>query len=267
MRFLTLIITGLVLGGCAQIPEVMAMREVVTPEGWQATAFYNNGILISEEVDTQNDGRPDLWRYYEKGLVVREEFDLNFDGAVDTQKFYDENGVLIRLMVDADHNGSFESITEYDPKKNGQMRAPARSSASTTASQLSQQDNQPEEAQPAQQQPVSAEPATNETGQGEGKLTLEQMFQSNNQQMTTPAQSDPRTIGEVPSVAPIEPVQGQNVAPVTETPPAPVAPAQEENGSIVRPIQPPAGYTQPAPARTGIVPGPIFHHPSEGLED
>lgn len=245
MRCITLLVTGLILCGCAQMPEVLTMREITTAEGWQGKAFYRNGILTSEELDTLgNDGRPDLWRYYESGLIVREDFDTSLNGVVDTVKHYDEKGILVKLMVDTNHDGSFDSVTIYDPRASAPASAAARSEGASTSTAP--------ELQPRQA----------DSGQADAnrRLTLQDMFDSNNQSLSTQQRIDAQPPQDIP---PVMPVRDEAIAPVA---PTGVTPAG--SGSIIQPIAPPAGQPTPsAPTRTGIVPGPIFHHPSESLGD
>ena len=51
--------------------------------------FYRRDALIREEIDTNHDGRVDLWVYLEGGVyVVRWERDTNHDGYIDKVRVY-----------------------------------------------------------------------------------------------------------------------------------------------------------------------------------
>ena len=63
--------------GCGLQPEVLAMRDVVSPEGYPGRAFFRNGVLASEELDSKGNGKVDLWRYYINNHLTREDFDTN----------------------------------------------------------------------------------------------------------------------------------------------------------------------------------------------
>ena len=53
-------------------------------------------VLVRRELDTNFDGRVDIWTWFnEDGSKLREQFDLDFDGRVDVIDHY-EKGVLTR---------------------------------------------------------------------------------------------------------------------------------------------------------------------------
>ncbi|TVQ39356.1 MAG: hypothetical protein EA384_06930 [Spirochaetaceae bacterium] len=53
--------------------------------------FYRREALIREEIDTNHDGRIDLWVYIEGGVyIVRYERDTNHDGTIDFVRRFDE---------------------------------------------------------------------------------------------------------------------------------------------------------------------------------
>ena len=46
--------------------------------------------LFSNEVDSNQDGKPDYWIFNDGGKLIRTESDSNFDGKVDTWTFYED---------------------------------------------------------------------------------------------------------------------------------------------------------------------------------
>jgi len=85
-------------------PKRMRMKENVrSPEGWPGIRYLENGIVVSEELDSlERDNRYDLWRYYTKGRLTRELRDMNRDGLIDLEIQYSQK------------NGFIESIRRFE---------------------------------------------------------------------------------------------------------------------------------------------------------
>jgi len=45
--------------------------------------YYENGKLIREELDTNNDNKIDIWIYISDGYIYKIEKDTNYDGKID----------------------------------------------------------------------------------------------------------------------------------------------------------------------------------------
>ncbi|MFO7731086.1 MAG: hypothetical protein R6V86_10000 [Spirochaetia bacterium] len=52
--------------------------------------MYDHGVLIQRAIDSNADGKIDIWVYLEEGVyIARYEEDTNFDGTMDKVKNYD----------------------------------------------------------------------------------------------------------------------------------------------------------------------------------
>ncbi len=81
-------------------------------------ARSNPGVLGDRPahgvVDRNRDGRIDHWIYREDGEIVREVFDEDSDGRPDRVLVYDLASHRVRRVEeDTDHDGSFDSWTDY----------------------------------------------------------------------------------------------------------------------------------------------------------
>lgn len=70
-----------------------------------------------EQVDVNNDGRPDIKRVYDGGHEICRISDLNRDGKPDMFEYYDAAGNLRRREADYDDNGVVNSIEIYENGK------------------------------------------------------------------------------------------------------------------------------------------------------
>ncbi len=105
----------LLLTGCQQGPSrLSADRDAVSPEGWQGTRFYENGVVIAEQFDAHdNDDRIDLWRTYAMGELLSEEVDRDTDGRIDLRRRFAERQ-LIETEEDTDFDGRMDQWAQYD---------------------------------------------------------------------------------------------------------------------------------------------------------
>jgi hypothetical protein len=71
---------------------------------------FIKGRLAEVQVDTNYDGRPDEWKYYSNGKLVRVKRDTNFDGKADVWEIY-RDGHLERMGVDVDGD---EHVDRWD---------------------------------------------------------------------------------------------------------------------------------------------------------
>jgi hypothetical protein len=84
-----------------------AIKEKILPDG-----------LVLEEVDLNNDGRPEMFNHYRTRadaprLLVRKDADLNSDGRVDVRSWYDEAGLLELEEFDGDFDGQIDLWDHY----------------------------------------------------------------------------------------------------------------------------------------------------------
>lgn len=74
---------------------------------------YMGRVLVCREVDTNYDGLKDLVRTYDKrGLRLTENADSNYDGRLDTWSVY-SNGRIGRQSLDKDHDGKVDEVRHY----------------------------------------------------------------------------------------------------------------------------------------------------------
>ena len=51
--------------------------------------FYENGVLVRHEIDSNFDSLPDIWVYLDEGVYIKRiERDKDFDGTPDFVKQY-----------------------------------------------------------------------------------------------------------------------------------------------------------------------------------
>jgi hypothetical protein len=71
--------------------------------------FFLKGVLQRTEEDTDHDGTIDKWEYYEGTVLTRVEFDLGGHGYPDRRLVYSPDGNVVRVEVDTDGDGRFET--------------------------------------------------------------------------------------------------------------------------------------------------------------
>src|SRR6185503_10366365 len=66
-----------------------------------------------EKIDSNNDGRPDIFILRKGGAEACRAVDLNFDGVIDSFSYTDGNGRLRRREYDYDRDGKIDEIATY----------------------------------------------------------------------------------------------------------------------------------------------------------
>ncbi|MEE8474962.1 MAG: hypothetical protein V3T01_06405 [Myxococcota bacterium] len=90
-----------------------------SPPSAPPTTAHSNPRVLGDRpahgvVDRDRDGRIDHWIYRENGEISREVFDEDSDGQPDRVLVYDlVNHRIGRVEEDTDHDGSFDSWTDY----------------------------------------------------------------------------------------------------------------------------------------------------------
>jgi antitoxin component YwqK of YwqJK toxin-antitoxin module len=74
--------------------------------------------LVLQEVDLNNDGRPEIFNYYRERsdaprLLVRKDADLNRDGNVDIKSWFNDFGMLELEEMDGDFDGQIDLWDHY----------------------------------------------------------------------------------------------------------------------------------------------------------
>jgi antitoxin component YwqK of YwqJK toxin-antitoxin module len=73
--------------------------------------FYENGVLVRTEEDTNGDGRVDKWETYENGALKTAAMDENGDGVPDRRLTY-AGGALVLIESEPDASGRFTKRVE-----------------------------------------------------------------------------------------------------------------------------------------------------------
>jgi hypothetical protein len=68
--------------------------------------YYDGGVMVRVEEDTDRDGRIDLWEIYENGSLKTAEFDENHDGHPDRRLTY-LGGELVLIESQPDETGHY----------------------------------------------------------------------------------------------------------------------------------------------------------------
>lgn len=254
--------------GCAK-PESLVMRPTVSPEGWNGNAFYRNNIIASEEFSTGEHGPAvDVWRFYDGyGRLYTEERDTTGNGVRNLYRGYDKDGQLVAQKEDTDGDGVYDRTIDYTKKRQGNspaikdIQAPAQPRETT--------------AQGPRQRKRPAEWEWSKTSAKQAEKRRSTKVQPVPQPAKTPAARPSQRTLETPPAVALEPAPIAPAASATdggyrdayrETAPAPAPAANREN--YIRPVpMPPSGYVDSANANSRVVPGPVFHHPSDDLED
>jgi hypothetical protein len=77
------------------------------------TDHYKDGVRVMAEMDTNFDGRSDIWFYYAVGpdgrpRIDRKERDTNGDGQIDFWERFDAQGSVMRTGRDTDGDGKMD---------------------------------------------------------------------------------------------------------------------------------------------------------------
>ncbi len=89
---------------------------------WQNVRTRSGGLEQVKELDTNHDGKPDVWEYRAKAKgadgkeydrLLRKELDLNFDGKVDMTRYYGEDGEVEKEALDLDFDGKVDQWNYY----------------------------------------------------------------------------------------------------------------------------------------------------------
>ena len=90
-------------GGKVQRVEISSTADETKIDRWE---FYDAGVLVRAEEDTNGDGRVDKWDTYEAGAVKTSAMDENGDGRPD-RRFTYADGALVLIESEPDPSGRF----------------------------------------------------------------------------------------------------------------------------------------------------------------
>ncbi len=229
----------ILLAGCEPEPEIFAMKKERIDVNTKKTTFYTNGMLSSESISTKNNGIDDVWRFYQDGVLVRIDEDLNFDGVVDKIRTFDpETGKLLITKIDANFDGTFEIIDEYED--------------------VSHQTNEKLERKKANEKVDVDEVVTI----AEPQETTTTIYKEAPEGTTI---EQVNTTDEMIDVEPTpEPARSSSIVIEEDELPR----TRSGAGSYFEPLEVNPGTGSITPARNRkIIPAPVFTHPSDSLED
>jgi hypothetical protein len=87
------------------------------PDVW--VYFDPNGGVRRQERDTRRSGKIDEVSHFRAGVVEKSEHDSNGDGRVDTWQYNDPNGDPARVLRDLNGNGKVDQWWSWLPHKKG----------------------------------------------------------------------------------------------------------------------------------------------------
>ena len=70
--------------------------------------------LKVREYDYNLDGHMDDFYFYERGVLIRQEIDSNFDELVDIWVYLHKGIYIKRYELDTDYDGKIDRIVDYD---------------------------------------------------------------------------------------------------------------------------------------------------------
>ena len=245
MRLIYAVVIGVafsivLIAGCEPEPEIFAMKKERLNATTSKTTYYTNGMLRSESISTRDNGIDDVWRYYENGVLTRIDEDLNFDGVVDKIRIYDsESGKLRVTKIDANFDGTFEIIDEYED--------------------VYDQSDEKIERQKENQPVVIEEKTVTVTDTQPEKSTVYQDASGN-------TRVEQINIEDEMVDVPPAPASEQRSTIIIEEDEMPRS--KPGSGSYFEPLEVNPGTGSVTPARDSkIVPAPVFTHPSDNLGD
>jgi hypothetical protein len=88
--------------------EISSTADEKKIDRWE---FYEAGVLVRVEEDTNGDGRADKWETYESGAVKTAAMDQDGDGRPDRRLTY-AGGALVLIESDPDASGTYRKAVQ-----------------------------------------------------------------------------------------------------------------------------------------------------------
>lgn len=104
-----------IVGSGQYMGRVLVCREVDTNyDGLKdlVRTYDKRGVRLTEDADSNYDGRLDTWTAFSNGRIGRTSLDEDFDGKVDEVRHYRE-GRIVRIHRDTDGDGKEDTFEMY----------------------------------------------------------------------------------------------------------------------------------------------------------
>ena len=104
-----------IVGSGQYMGRVLVCREVDTNyDGLKdlVRTYDKRGLRLTEDADSNYDGRLDTWSVYSSGRIGRQSLDKDYDGKVDEVRHYRE-GRIVRIHRDTDGDGKEDTFEMY----------------------------------------------------------------------------------------------------------------------------------------------------------
>jgi hypothetical protein len=79
--------------------------------------FTKDWKPVFEEFDDNGDGAMDTFYYYDKGALIRQEVDSNYDGKIDIWIYLYSSVYITKYAADTDFDGTIDKVIDYGKKK------------------------------------------------------------------------------------------------------------------------------------------------------
>jgi hypothetical protein len=108
--------------GDGTAPRIVRAEEAHGPDAAiSRREFFERGVLMRVEEDTDLDGRMDKWETYTEAVLSQVDLDLGGTGQADRRLVYGPSGDVLRVEADPDGDGRFEPLAADTPATGGTL--------------------------------------------------------------------------------------------------------------------------------------------------
>jgi hypothetical protein len=125
-RYCSIALVGALATACQAHNASSASSQKQTAEEMEGITQHQEGDLTVKTYDLFHTGRPDVWEYYKTIpdpaggkptlQLVRKEMDLNDDGKVDLWRWYNDKQQVVKEALDLDFDGHVDELILFDDK-------------------------------------------------------------------------------------------------------------------------------------------------------
>lgn len=108
------LVAGCVKGGGDTQTAATATEPAPVVQGPPIEQPGDTAAYARENVDFNNDGRPESVNYTSGGALVRKDVDINQDGRFDVVSYYGSTGTLSKELMDGDFDGRIDWVDIYE---------------------------------------------------------------------------------------------------------------------------------------------------------